>query len=112
MRALTERMARIMSEEDLLLAITEAATLYGWRWHHIRRSDHALQMGHAGFPDLVLAKDGRVLFWELKAHHTHVDEEQWAWLRALGFAEAGVETFHVTVIRPMDLDEAIGELAR
>jgi hypothetical protein len=112
MRALTDRMARLMSEEDLLLALTEAATLYGWRWHHIRRSDHALQMGHPGFPDLVLAKDGRVLFWELKAHHAHVDVEQWAWLRALGFTEEWAVPLHVTVIRPSDLDEAIGELAR
>lgn len=98
---LRRQMARHMTEDELLLAITEAATLLGWRWHHFRRSDKGIQMGHTGFPDLVLAKGGRVLFLELKAQEGHVTSEQLRWLQALPDA---------LVVRPWDLDAVIGHL--
>ena len=74
---------RAMSEDQLLQTITEAATFLGWRWHHVRRSDQALQMGHSGFPDLVLAKAGRVLFLELKRQDGTTTPDQDAWLLEL-----------------------------
>lgn len=95
-------MARPMTEQELLTAITEAATLYGWRWHHIRRSDKAVQQGHAGFPDLVLAREGKVLFLELKAAKGVVSDDQWQWVHHLG-GRSGV----AHVIWPDQLNEVL-----
>lgn len=94
-------MARAMTEDELLAAITDAATLLGWRWHHIRRSDQALQQGHRGFPDLVLAKGKRVYFLELKGPKGRVAEDQAKWLEALPWAYT---------IRPADLDMVLAAL--
>jgi hypothetical protein len=92
-----------MTEDELLLAITEAATLLGWRWHHARRSDQALTMGSQGFPDLVLARRGRVLFLELKQSDGVVTSEQRAWLVTLGLDIHGLGV-RAAVVRPADLD--------
>jgi hypothetical protein len=97
-------MARQMTEDELLLAITEGATLLGWRWHHFRRSDKGIQMGHAGFPDLVLAKAGRVLFLELKAEIGHLTTDQRLWLEAMPAHTA-------YLVRPTDLDKVLRVLA-
>lgn len=96
---------RAMTEDELLTAITEAATLYGWMWHHVRRSDKALQMGNAGFPDLVLARNGTVLFLELKSEKGNETPNQTAWLNALDRrTEDGPDAL---VIRPRDLDAVL-----
>ena len=92
-----------MTEDDLLVAIVEAARFLGWRVHHDRRSDKAIQQGDAGFPDLVMARHGHVLFWELKGSRGQLTTEQWGWLQALGHAGK--------VIRPADLDAALAALA-
>lgn len=97
-------MARAMTEDELLLAITEAATLTGWRWHHVRRSDVALQMGSAGFPDLVMARDGAILFLELKAEAGVVTTAQREWIAAL---DGGNTRVTAAVIRPGDLDRVL-----
>lgn len=90
-----------MTEEELLVAITEAATFLGWRWHHVRRSDKAIQQGHSGFPDLVLAKEGRVYFLELKSKAGQPTPDQLAWCEALPNAY---------VITPRDLDRVLSVL--
>lgn len=56
-------------------------------------------MGHSGFPDLVLARDGRVMFFELKREDGKTTPGQDAWLSALG-----PDTY---VIRPSRLDAAL-----
>jgi hypothetical protein len=99
-KGLRAAMARAMTEDELLLAITEAASLLGWRWHHFRRSDRGIQMGMAGFPDLVLAKAGRVIFLELKAANGHLTTDQRLWLEELGPALAGA-------VWPQDLDRIL-----
>ena len=96
---LQQVMLKHMSEDNLLQAVVEAASLLGWRWHHIRRSDKAVQMGHAGFPDLLLVREHRLVSIELKTHKGRVTPEQQEWLDAL--RAAGVQTL---VIRPSDLD--------
>jgi len=40
--------------------------------------------GHKGFPDLVLARKGEVVFAELKSAKGKVTAEQRSWLNALG----------------------------
>lgn len=92
---------RDMTEEQLLEAITEAATFLGWRWHHIRRSDKAIQQGHSGFPDLILAKEGRIYCLELKSGKGQPTPDQLAWLEALPSAY---------LIGPSDLDRVLSVL--
>ncbi len=102
-------LSKATTEDELLQAITEAATYLGWRWHHVRRSDKALQMGHPGFPDLVLARKGRVLFLELKSKSGTVAPDQEAWLRELGCDES--YPHHAAIlIRPEYLDAVLAML--
>lgn len=96
-----------MTEDELLQAITEAATYLGWRWHHIRRSDQALQMGHSGFPDLVMVKGDRLLFLELKTEAGTLTVDQYAWVAALRSSSV-----RAAVIRPSDLDALLEDLQR
>jgi len=81
--AARDRLVAATTEDELLQVITEAATYRGWRWHHVRRSDKALQMGHSGFPDLVLSRDGRTLMLELKRVGQFARPDQEAWIEAV-----------------------------
>jgi hypothetical protein len=105
-------MARAMLEDDLAAAITQAATYAGWRWHHIRRSDLGLQQGHSGFPDLVLAKAGRVLFLELKREGQQPRPDQLAWADALNGVFGQLEEPPARVVTPADLGRLLAELTR
>jgi len=101
-----------VTEDELLTAIVEAAAFLGWRVHHDRRSDKAIQQGHAGFPDLVLARKGIVMFVELKAARGRLDAEQWSWALAVSPPE-GLPGSNVRyrLWFPEDLDDALKELA-
>ncbi len=73
-----------MTEAELQKAIIDAAILYGWRVHHDRPARTAKGWrtaveGHAGFPDLVLARKGRVLFIECKSASGELTAEQRSW---------------------------------
>jgi len=94
-----------MTEDELLAAITGAATLYGWRWFHIRRSDLARQMGQPGFPDLILSRGAAMLAMELKTERGRLTVDQAEWLGAFG--RAGVEYL---VVRPRNLDTVLAWL--
>lgn len=54
-------LARAMTEDELLAAVTDALTLFGYRWTHHRRSDRAQLMGQPGFPDVFAVGHGRRL---------------------------------------------------
>jgi hypothetical protein len=94
--------------------IIDLATLYRWRIHHCRPALRASGrystpiQGHAGFPDLVLAKAGRVIFAELKtnAAASKLTAEQAAWRDVL--LAAGAEWF---CWRPRHLPEVRETLA-
>ncbi|HEV8282339.1 MAG TPA: hypothetical protein VGQ02_10790 [Candidatus Limnocylindrales bacterium] len=92
-----------MTEDELLEGITDALTLAGWRWMHIRRSD-GITVGMQGFPDLIAGHPERdyVLAWELKSQTGVVMPDQAAWLFALG-----VSCVDTRVIRPEDYDNAL-----
>lgn len=107
--------ARLTAEDRALRSITEAewqstveglAKLRGWLTYHApdnrpvvsRRGRRYVQNVQAGFPDLVLVRDDRLLFAELKRETGVVSNEQQAWLRRLD--KAGAETH---VWRPSDL---------
>ena len=100
-----QTLAAAMTEDSLLTAVTEALTAHGWRWHHSRRSDKALTMGHPGFPDICAARNGRALFLELKTEKGRVAPEQREWLDAID--SPAVRAF---VIRPSGLDWLLGRV--
>ena len=93
-----KRVARMISERDLLDAVVECACALGWLVHHDRpgmdrrgRWRTAIQ-GHPGFPDLVLVRPPRVLLVELKAERGDLTEWQNEWVVALA-ACPGVEVY-------------------
>ncbi len=119
----SERAIKILtaqvSEDELQSTIIHAAKVFGWRVHHDRAARNARGkwathiQGDAGFPDLVLARDGRVVFAELKRADGRVSEAQHAWLEALGRpggtpSQQAVDPKanpEVYVWRPIDLPE-------
>lgn len=79
-----------MSEADFQRTVIDAARLAGWKVCHFRpgmtqRGRWVTPMqGDKGAPDLILAKDGRVLLAELKSDKGKTTPEQDAWLAAAG----------------------------
>lgn len=93
---------RAATEEELHLAVTEAATVYGWRWHHVRRSDRAISQGAPGFPDLVLVRRDALVVIETKAETGRYQPGQREWLDA--FTRAGA---FALVAKPSDQDRIL-----
>jgi hypothetical protein len=78
-----------LSEADLQRAVIDLALIHGWRVVHYRpartaRGYRTALTGHPGAPDLLLARDGRVLCVELKRHTGRLTPDQRLWLAALG----------------------------
>lgn len=78
--------ADAMAEKELLQNVRTLAGHLGYRVYHT----HDSRRSEPGFPDLVLARTGRVLFCELKRENGHITTEQASWLFTLD--RAGVET--------------------
>lgn len=80
----------LMSEAELQSKVLEFAKLSGWRCVHIRPTEVGKgrwatpYQGDPGLPDLILARDGRVLLVELKSAKGRVSLDQRAWLDAAG----------------------------
>lgn len=68
-----------VSEKELMAVVVELATLLGWRSYHT----HDSRRSGPGFPDMVLVRDGRLLFVELKSERGKLTYPQRAWLSAL-----------------------------
>jgi hypothetical protein len=78
-----------VSERDFQSAVIDLALYRGWRVFHAlpartSRGWATATQGHVGFPDLVLARGGRLILAELKRHGGRVSPQQRAWLDALG----------------------------
>jgi hypothetical protein len=76
------------TETQLLDAIVKTAKLTGWWLHHDRparteRGWRTAVQGNAGFLDVVLARDGIVLFRELKGRYDKPTPGQYDWLQRL-----------------------------
>lgn len=65
--------------EDEEQAVIDLARALGWLVYHTFDSRHSA----AGFPDLVLARGGRLLFVELKSEKGTLKADQLLWLDAL-----------------------------
>ena len=79
-----------MTEAELQDVVAETARWLGWKVAHFRSSRTssggyatAVQYDGAGFPDLVLARAGEVVFAELKAERGKLTARQEAWLDAI-----------------------------
>jgi VRR-NUC domain len=83
------RLADVRTEPDFQQMIIDRARFLGWRVHHDRRDDLGIG-GDPGFPDLVLARQGRVIFAELKTARGKVSQQQTEWIGALNGIAVGV----------------------
>ena len=84
------------SERDFQRSVVELAELYGWMIYHTYDS----RRSNPGFPDLVMVRDNRVIFAELKTMKGKVTKHQERWLEAL--AKTQVE---VRLWRPSDIND-------
>jgi protein-disulfide isomerase-like protein with CxxC motif len=84
-----------LSEKDFQQRIIDRARALGWLVYHT----HDSRRSAAGFPDLVLARNGQMVFAEVKAEKGRVSDAQEEWLAALRH-----NPYHqVYVWRPSDL---------
>lgn len=86
-----------MTEGEFQRQVIQLAVLFGWRVHHVRPARVRVRgketyrtpvQGHKGFPDLVLARRGRVIFAELKAGRGQLSEDQVLWRDAMDGGQA------------------------
>jgi len=109
---------RPIFEADLQRAVIDYAHMTGWRVAHFRAAQTGgrwttpVSADGAGFPDLVMARRGRVVIAELKADKGRLRPEQTEWLAELGPDIAG-DRLRVFVWRPSDwFDGTITEALR
>jgi hypothetical protein len=79
--------AAAMTEAALLGTVRRLAVVFGWLTYHTHRSDRS----EPGFPDLVLVRQGRLIFAELKRQKTRPTTAQRRWLDALTVVAAPLE---------------------
>ena len=70
----------MLSEAQFQRQVIELATLCGFHCYHT----HDSRRSAAGFPDLVLARNGAVIFAELKSKRGRVSDAQAEWIAATG----------------------------
>ena len=92
-----------MSEADLKRIVVDMAHAFGWRVFSLPMARGTRPVKDAsGYPDLTLARNGAVLFLELKTQKGVLSPEQMEWLKILPA---------MLVIRPNDLDTLAETLA-
>jgi hypothetical protein len=107
---------RAMTEDELQSAIIKAARLRGWMVAHFRPAKtekgwRTPVQGDAGFPDLVLARNGRVYFLELKRLGKTATPAQAAWIEAIqGPAPLPNDRVQAWLINTTQLDIVLGWL--
>jgi hypothetical protein len=78
-----------MTEEEFKANVIELARTLGWRIHHDRPARlidgewRTAIEGDAGFPDLVLARKGRLIIAELKAENGKLTGDQKQWIHEM-----------------------------
>ena len=101
-------LAGAMTESDLQQNVVDLAHACGWLVHHTRpamKRDGTWRtpvQGDKGFPDLVLARRGKIIFLELKSQRGQPTNEQLEWLNRLA-PHTGLDLPVVgLVVRPSD----------
>ena len=89
-----------VSEKAFMQMVIDAARLLGWRVYHTFDSRRSPE----GFPDLVLVRDGRLVFAELKTERGKLSPSQQAWLAELEEVryQRGIEVY---TWRPRDWEQ-------
>lgn len=93
------------TEAEFQAWVVHHARQLAWKPFHVVRPVGDLD---ADFPDLLLARDGRLVVWELKMPGNVATPGQLEWLRVLGL----IPNVEVGVKYPADADEMLRELAR
>ena len=65
-----------MSERALMEYVIDLCKLAKWTFFH----DHDSRRNPAGLPDLIMVKDGRLIFAELKTEKSKLSDAQNKWL--------------------------------
>ncbi len=94
-----KKKAPSVAEAVFLRAVIGIGVDGGWLVFH----DEDSRKNRPGFPDLVMAREGRTIFAELKSQRGRVRPEQQRWLDELAKAP-GIEVY---LWRPSDLDSII-----
>lgn len=77
-----------MTEDELTDSVIDLAHTFGWMAFHPKRATYQTKAGtkwltpfkgDKGFPDLVLARTGQVIFAELKVGKNKPDDDQQKW---------------------------------
>ncbi len=96
-----------LTERDFTATVIELAQWAGWKTAHFRPCQTeggqwrtAVQGDGVGWPDLVLVKDQRIIFAELKSERGRMTGEQVAWLFTLLELPPPVEVY---TWRPKDM---------
>jgi hypothetical protein len=85
-----------MTEAELRAAVVKLARQHGWLVFGMPMAKLRRPVRNAsGYPDLTLARNGEVLWLELKADRGQLSDEQMRWQQALPFLR-----WHV--VRPVD----------
>jgi hypothetical protein len=101
---LDEQLDREMSEAALKRLVIDAAHEAGWLVHHHTNSwkSRNSQSGDLGYPDLTMARRGRVIFAELKRETEQPEEAQVRWADAIMDGGFIVPYIQFRVWRPSD----------
>jgi len=94
---------RVMSEKELSQQVRQLAALKGFKVYHTFLSLYS----DVGFPDLCIAKEGRLIFAELKTEKGKLSAAQKDWLEILSATGA----CEVYLWRPSSWDEIVSALA-
>lgn len=111
---------RTLSESAFQSQVIALARACGWLVMHsrparVQRRDGSFRymtpiQGDAGFPDLVLARRGRVIFAELKRRSGQLKTGQKDWLEAIAPSDHPSPSHAVYVWRPGDWGEIVETL--
>ena len=99
-----------LTEKEFQDQVVELAQTLGWLVYHTYDSRKSVP----GFPDLVMVRNGSLLFAELKSEKGKVTPEQREWLFELGGVSvipdnrsSAAWTYEVRLWRPSDWDEIV-----
>lgn len=113
-KTLKDTLNKSMSEKEFQRLVIEAAQINGWYVAHFRTAQAKsgnyitpVQADGAGFPDLVLVKNERLIFAELKAERGRMSAAQSTWFHKLGKVAFGCNKIGVVIWHPSDLDDII-----
>ena len=95
-----------ISERDFAKQLQELFKKLGWKYYHVLEQRKYAKRTSSGFPDYVLAKNGRVIFAEIKGSTGKVTDAQWEWIKLLS-ENTGIEVY---IWRPDDFETEIAEV--